>query len=207
MPFRQIGYCDYLGAKECKALRKRTAQRRGRKTKTGTQSVFKSHAEFAAALNSYLTFLQRNPNEIIKNGGESLVAAPPSIVWFCFWIGISTETFHQWLKGGVGTATKPWLQEAAQEAAKLFTQARIDGAAIGIYKEGLVARIDNLVERQEITNRTEGQFLDSDPFENMKKNVANAQSAIQQVIDSAEDDPEPDLIEAAAEPAEKADAA
>ena len=102
--------------------------------------------------------------EMIKTGerqGEIVdvpVYSPPDMLSFCLFIGISFQTFNEYVNGE--------YREKREDLSEIFTRVhewikseQLRGASAGLYNAQIVARINGLSDKQEVELTTQIQSI------------------------------------------------
>lgn len=121
-------------------------KKQGRPLKYTPEEVERKFVEYVEH-NKTCTFYR---NELIKSGdraGDVIkveVPAPLTIVGFCVYLGISKETFYEWL----GNPDKGF-SDILTMCKTFIEQNQVSGAAAGVFNPMIVARLLGLADKQQ----------------------------------------------------------
>ena len=175
----EFSMADLLADPMSVTMRRRTAAR----FKKGQRSI-RTEKEYRDSFASYVRFLALNPNTEVHEKHVKRTPEPPSITDFCRYIGISRETFYRYERDDPAEGEE-WLRDVTKEIAEDLLQRRANRAMRRVYDPNFVARYDRIAE---VTEQVVVAMPQSDPFAEMKQNVANAQAALSRVEDKADED-------------------
>lgn len=116
--------------------------------------------ELQTKINQYFTQCKEDPiikYDVIKTGeraGETLeipITRPYMLTGLCLYIGITPETFYQYLNENYSNKR---ITEIATRANLIIKDNQVSGATAKIYDQTLVARMQGINERSEVVQTT-----------------------------------------------------
>lgn len=134
------------------------------RSKHGRDRIFASAEILQEAALEYIEFAEAHPMDV---GDKKTKPRPLTLMGFCVFAGASTTTWYNSKERAREEEDNDFL-EVLRAIQEWFDAQKIEGAAVGVYKENLIARLTGLVDKREtehsgsldLTNMTEKQLDD-----------------------------------------------
>lgn len=137
------------------------------RTKHGKDKLFSDGAALLEEAHAYMDWCDNNPVnkiELVKYKGRHKNAKVPharpyTMVGLTRYLGVSGSYFRtakgslrEKVENGTATASEVGLLDAIEEIEQVVKDQQITGALVGLYNPSVTARLNGLVDRQDITS-------------------------------------------------------
>lgn len=126
--------------------------------------------ELDKMLADYVEWAAENPVFINRAGKDGAIVSVPTdrpltLYGFCVFADMAVSTFYELEK-------REEFSNIISRARLLFTNSQITGALVGAYNPSLVARMQGLADRSEVTHRTAEERIAAMSDEELKAEIA-----------------------------------